>query len=122
MSGWSFDVEALYIALRRGYRVVAIPIDWYADADSKVNPVHDTIRMVRDLLKLYRAQPALWEVDFEWTGFEWIDFHDWEQSVISFKRKARNPADSLIVAGNFTPVLRQNYSVGVDEPGSLLSV
>jgi dolichyl-phosphate beta-glucosyltransferase len=52
MPGWSFDVEALYIALRRGYRVVAIPIDWYADADSKINPVRDTLRMVRDLLQI----------------------------------------------------------------------
>ena len=52
MTGWSFDVEALYIALRRGYRVVAIPIDWYFDADSKIDPVRDTLRMVRDLLRI----------------------------------------------------------------------
>jgi len=52
MTGWSFDVEALYIALRRGYRVVAIPIDWYADDDSKIDPVRDTLHMVRDLLRI----------------------------------------------------------------------
>ncbi len=52
MNGWSFDVEALFIALHRGYKVVAVPIDWYHDPDSRVNPVQDTIRMVRDVLKI----------------------------------------------------------------------
>jgi hypothetical protein len=42
----------LFIALHRGYRVVAVPIDWYHDADSRVNPVQDTIRMVRDVMKI----------------------------------------------------------------------
>ena len=52
MAGWSFDVEALYIALRRGYKVVAVPIDWYFDSDSRVRPVQDTVRMVRDVLRI----------------------------------------------------------------------
>jgi dolichyl-phosphate beta-glucosyltransferase len=52
MDGWAFDVEALFIALHRGYKVMAVPIDWYHDADSRVNPVQDTIRMVRDVLKI----------------------------------------------------------------------
>jgi dolichyl-phosphate beta-glucosyltransferase len=52
MGGWSFDVEALFIALRRGYHVIAVPIDWYFDADSRVSPVRDTIHMVRDVLKI----------------------------------------------------------------------
>lgn len=52
MTGWAFDVEALFIAMRRGYSVVAVPIDWYFDADSRVNPVHDTWRMVRDVMKI----------------------------------------------------------------------
>jgi len=74
-------------------------------------------RMVRDLLQLYRREPALHEVDFEWTGFEWVDHHDWEQSVITFIRKARNPADWVLVACNFTPVPRHEYRVGVNEGG-----
>jgi dolichyl-phosphate beta-glucosyltransferase len=52
MDGWAFDVEALFIALHRGYKVVAVPIDWYHDTDSRVNPVQDTVRMVRDVLKI----------------------------------------------------------------------
>ncbi|MCX7668950.1 MAG: glycosyltransferase family 2 protein [Anaerolineae bacterium] len=52
MTGWAFDVEALFIALRRGYKVVAVPINWYFDADSRVRPFHDTYRMVRDVLRI----------------------------------------------------------------------
>lgn len=52
MDGWAFDVEALFIALRRGYKVVAVPINWYHDPDSRVNPLHDTWRMFRDVLKI----------------------------------------------------------------------
>ncbi len=52
MTGWAFDVEALFIALRRGYRVVAVPINWYFDADSRVDPLRDTWRMFRDVLRI----------------------------------------------------------------------
>lgn len=52
MDGWAFDVEALFIALQRGYKVVSVPINWYHDPDSRVSPVRDTIRMFRDVLKI----------------------------------------------------------------------
>jgi dolichyl-phosphate beta-glucosyltransferase len=52
MTGWAFDVEALFIAMQRGYNVVAVPIEWYFDADSRVNPLHDTWRMVRDVMRI----------------------------------------------------------------------
>lgn len=52
MDGWAFDVEALFIALQRGYKVVAVPINWYHDPDSRVNPLHDTWRMFRDVVKI----------------------------------------------------------------------
>jgi dolichyl-phosphate beta-glucosyltransferase len=52
MDGWAFDVEALFIALHRGYKVVDVPINWYHDPDSRVNPVQDTWRMFRDVLKI----------------------------------------------------------------------
>lgn len=52
MDGWAFDVEALFIALRRGYKVIPVPVDWYFDADSRVNPLHDTWRMFRDVVKI----------------------------------------------------------------------
>ncbi len=50
LTGWGFDVEVLYIALKHGYRVVEVPIHWYYQSDSRVRPVHDTLRMIRDLL------------------------------------------------------------------------
>jgi dolichyl-phosphate beta-glucosyltransferase len=52
MTGWVFDVEALFIARRRGYGVVAVPIDWYFDADSRIEPLWDTWRMFRDVLRI----------------------------------------------------------------------
>jgi dolichyl-phosphate beta-glucosyltransferase len=52
MTGWAFDVEALFVALQRGYRVVSVPIDWYFDADSRVDPLRDTWRMLRDVFRI----------------------------------------------------------------------
>jgi 1,4-alpha-glucan branching enzyme len=70
-------------------------------------------RLVRDLNLALRAEPALHQVDFDWTGFEWIDFHDADHSVLAFLRRARDPNDHLVVACNFTPVPRYKYRVGV---------
>ncbi|NCC53173.1 MAG: 1,4-alpha-glucan branching protein GlgB [Spartobacteria bacterium] len=68
---------------------------------------------VQDLNKVYLENPALYEVDFNWEGFQWIDFHDADQSVISFVRRAEQPEDSVICVFNFTPVPREGYRVGV---------
>jgi len=51
-SGWSFDIEILYIARLRGYRIVELPIPWYFNPESKISPLKDTIRMTQDLLKI----------------------------------------------------------------------
>ena len=67
--------------------------------------------------RLYRENPALYQVDFHYSGFEWVDFHDWENSIISFLRRAEDPADFLLVCCNFTPVARKLYEVGVPEEG-----
>jgi 1,4-alpha-glucan branching enzyme len=76
----------------------------------------------RELNRLYRENPALYEVDFSFNGFEWVDFHDVESSIISFIRRAENPADFLLFVCNFTPVPRQGYEVGVPEEGFYLEV
>jgi 1,4-alpha-glucan branching enzyme len=73
--------------------------------------------MVRELNRIYRASPALYEVDFHYSGFEWVDFHDWESSIIAFLRKAEDPKDFLLFCCNFTPVPRQGYEFGVPEAG-----
>jgi 1,4-alpha-glucan branching enzyme len=73
--------------------------------------------LARELNRLYRENPALYQVDFHYSGFEWVDFHDWENSIISFLRRAEDPADFLLVCCNFTPVARKLYEVGVPEEG-----
>lgn len=73
---------------------------------------------VRALNHLYASQPSLFEVDFHWDGFEWIDFHDVDSSIISFVRRARDRSDFLVWVCNFTPVPRYDYKVGVPEPGA----
>ncbi len=79
---------------------------------------HQTLQeFVRELNFLYAAQPSLYEVDAHWKGFEWIDFHDLDASVISFVRRAKRFDDFLVVVCNFTPIVRRNYSVGVPSEG-----
>jgi 1,4-alpha-glucan branching enzyme len=73
--------------------------------------------LMRELNRLYRASPALYQVDFHYTGFEWVDFHDWETSIIAFVRRAEDPSDFILFCCNFTPVPRQGYELGVPEEG-----
>jgi len=70
-------------------------------------------RWVTDLNRLYRSEPALYQVDFERSGFEWVDCNDSEQSVLTFLRRPRGGGPPLLVACNFTPVPRTNYIIGV---------
>ena len=81
-------------------------------------PLHRALqRWVRDLNTFYRGQRALHELDFDSGGFAWVDCTDFQRSVISFLRRGRNPADQLLLVCNFTPVVRQNYRVGVPRSG-----
>jgi 1,4-alpha-glucan branching enzyme len=73
--------------------------------------------LVQELNRFYRSQPALYEVDFHYAGFEWVDFHDVESSVISFIRRAQDPNDFLVFFCNFTPMMREKYEFGVPEEG-----
>ncbi|HTX23886.1 MAG TPA: 1,4-alpha-glucan branching protein GlgB [Steroidobacteraceae bacterium] len=81
-------------------------------------PLHAGVqRWVRDLNRYYRDTPALYELDFSPEGFEWIDANDWEASVIAFLRKPRTRGREVLVVCNFTPVVRENYRVGVPRGG-----
>ncbi len=73
--------------------------------------------LVRELNRLYRANPALYEVDFHHSGFEWVDFHDGQNSIIAFLRRGHDPNDFILICCNFTPVPRQRYEFGVPEEG-----
>ena len=74
-------------------------------------------RYVHDLNWLYRNEPALYEVDFDWTGFQWIDFNDTANSVIAFVRKAKDQNNAIVCVCNFTPVPQHQYRIGVPAPG-----
>jgi len=74
-------------------------------------------RCVADLHRVYKSEPALFEVDFDWRGFEWLESHDNENSVFAFLRKAADPNNVVAVACNFTPVPRYEYRVGVPTGG-----
>ncbi len=81
-------------------------------------PQHEgMLRWVGDLNRFYRAEPALWQLDFSPDGFSWLDANDSEQSTLSFFRQGRNAADLVLVACNFTPVPRENHRLGVTRPG-----
>jgi 1,4-alpha-glucan branching enzyme len=71
---------------------------------------------VRDLNRYYRQDPTFWQVDDNWQGFEWIDCHDYCQSIISFLRKSKD-GEFTVVLCNFTPVVRHDYRIGVPKPG-----
>jgi len=86
-------------------------------------PAHDALRhLLADLNKLYRAEPALHQFEFESRGFAWIDCHDSDQSVLSLIRQGEKQADKLIVLLNFTPVPRYKYRIGVPEGGAYREV
>ncbi len=72
-------------------------------------------RCVSDLNLIYRNERALHELDFDWRGFEWINCQDWEESLLSFARKAENPSDHIVVVANFTPVPRRKL-IGTPAP------
>ena len=74
-------------------------------------------RVVADLNKLVIDEPALHQIDFDESGFEWVDCMNHQDSIISYLRKGENPDDYLLVACNFTPVVRERYRMGVPETG-----
>ena len=87
-------------------------LDWYV----LQYPFHQGVQLlVQDLNRLYHASPALYAHEFDWQGFQWIDCHDAQQSVLSFMRKVGE--DFLVVAVNFTPVPRKDYRIGVPHLG-----
>lgn len=74
-------------------------------------------QLVKDLNHLYTTEPALFEKQFEASGFEWIDLSDYQSSIIIYARKGKKEEDSLIIALNMTPVVRENYKIGTLKGG-----
>jgi 1,4-alpha-glucan branching enzyme len=88
-------------------------LDWYV----LDYPLHQGLQtLVKDLNHVYKAHPALYQHDFSHQGFDWIDCHDVDQSIISYQRKSDH--ETLLVVLNFTPIPRENYRIGVPEAGT----
>jgi len=80
-------------------------------------PLHDGLRrLVQHLNWLYKSEPAFWSLDDTYEGYEWIDFHDSDDSVLSFIRKGAD-GSALVFVVNATPVVRHDYRVGVPGEG-----
>jgi 1,4-alpha-glucan branching enzyme len=81
-------------------------------------PMHDGMRrLIRDLNHFYRRTPALHEIDFDHHGFEWISANDSDNSVLAFVRRGHDRDRPVLCVCNFTPIVRQNYRLGVPGPG-----
>lgn len=94
-------------------------LDWHLNQYSP----HGSLQwMVKNLNDFYRTEPALYEFQFQAEGFEWIDINDWQNSVISFVRKGHQQQNNIYVVINFTPVVRENYRIGVSHKGYMKEV
>ncbi|APZ46510.1 1,4-alpha-glucan branching enzyme [Polaribacter reichenbachii] len=91
-------------------------LDWHLlDYD-----IHKGVQqLVKDLNTFYRKEPALFQKQFSYEGFEWLDHGDHQNSVLSYFRKGENEADNVIVVLNLTPVPREKYRIGLPKAGNL---
>jgi 1,4-alpha-glucan branching enzyme len=89
-------------------------LDWHLLQDERHRGLQ---RWVQDLNHFYRGEPALYELDNKSEGFAWVDCNDAENSVLSMRRQGRAINDPLVIVGNFTPVVRHNYRIGVPHSG-----
>jgi len=80
-------------------------------------PHENLQRWVKDLNRVYRVEKAFFELDYDPSGFSWIDVKDVDNSIISFLRRSRQPQESILAVFNFTPVPRFNYRLGVSLEG-----
>ncbi|HML15994.1 MAG TPA: 1,4-alpha-glucan branching protein GlgB [Bryobacteraceae bacterium] len=89
-------------------------LDWHLLAEADHRGVQ---RLIRDLNRIYRAEPALWEADHDPAGFQWIDPDNADENVIAFLRTAPSTGRRLLCVCNFSPVMRTKYRLGVPAPG-----
>ena len=94
-------------------------LDWHLLEFGYHKGIQQTIT---DLNHLYKSQPALYENQFSPEGFEWISYSDHQNAVISFIRKGKKEKDAVIVVCNFTPVVRENYRIGLPGKGKLITL
>ena len=79
-------------------------------------------KVITDLNALYKKYPALYEKQFSPEGFEWINYSDHQNAVMSYIRKGNNSKENLVIVCNFTPVVRTNYRIGIPTKGKLIQI
>ena len=89
-------------------------LDWYLLGEKHNKGLHE---YVKELLKIYRKYPCMYEIDNDWAGFEWLNADDNERSTYSFFRKAKNGRNNLLFILNMTPMAWENYQLGVPKKG-----
>ena len=90
-------------------------LDWYLTGEEQ----HAGLQSyVSDLLHIYQKYPALYTQDYKWDGFQWINANDGDRSIFSFVRYSETGKQNLLFICNFTPVARDDYSVGVPKKGT----
>lgn len=94
-------------------------LDWHL---LEHEPNQGIKKLFIDLNKLYKTRPALHEKQFTADGFEWIAYDDYQNSVLSYIRKGKNPEDSLVIVCNFTPTVLNNYRIGLPAKGKLKEI
>ncbi len=80
------------------------------------------LKLTSDLNSLYKKEAALFEVDFDWAGFEWIDFSDVDNSILAFMRYSKDKKEFIVCVYNFTPVFHKEYIFGVPEAGTYTTI
>ena len=85
-------------------------LDWFLLGEDLNKGMHE---YVKELLKLYRKYPCLYENDNSWAGFEWLNCDDKDRSTYSFFRKSANGKNNLLFIINMTPIKWENYKLGV---------
>jgi 1,4-alpha-glucan branching enzyme len=94
-------------------------LEWFLLDYDMHKKLHDYVKVLNGF---YLKEKSLWEIDYDWKGFKWIDTNNYNQSIITFMRTAKNQDDFLIIVCNFTPVVHEMYRIGVPEEGEYIEV
>ena len=95
-------------------------LDWHL---VEQYPMHTKmLAYSKALNKFYVENKALWQVDFDWNGFQWIDCNDNENSIVALVRRADERSDFIVCVHNFTPEVRRGYRIGVPTKGTYVEV
>jgi len=95
-------------------------LDWHVlDDDPKHRQLQESLRRLNHL---YSTEPALYAEEYSWEGFQWIDLHDYERSILAYQRRDPATGEAILVILNFTPIVRHGYRLGVPRAGSYAEI